>query len=54
LTGNPNTRVDRTYALTGLVELYDAWHAAEPQAERAEKVAEWRAKLDELKSAPPP
>ncbi len=36
-----------------MVELYDAWHAAEPDAGHDAKAAEWRSKLDELPNAKP-
>ena len=32
-------------AITALAELYDAWHAAEPNQGHDTKAAEWRAKL---------
>lgn len=53
----PRHRAD---VLTGLVELYDAWHAADPSARTAdgappaEKAAEWRAKLDEWRATTQP
>jgi tetratricopeptide (TPR) repeat protein len=36
---------DRMDVLSGLVQLYDAWHAAEPREGYDLKLAEWRAKL---------
>jgi hypothetical protein len=42
---------DREKALTGLVELHDAWHGAEPAAGHDVKAAEWRAKLAESQAA---
>ena len=39
----PQKRVHN--ALARIVNLYEAWHAAEPGKDQAEKAAEWRAKL---------
>jgi hypothetical protein len=33
--------------LSSLVELYDAWHTAEPEKGYNAKVAEWRAKAEQ-------
>jgi hypothetical protein len=38
---------DRTNVLSGFVELYDAWNAAEPDKGHDAKAAEWRAKFAE-------
>jgi tetratricopeptide (TPR) repeat protein len=40
---------DLTYVLSNLVELEDAWEAAEPGAGHAEAAADWRAELDALR-----
>jgi hypothetical protein len=39
------TTEDRNKVLTGLIELYDSWHAAEPDSSHDKIAAEWRAKL---------
>ncbi|MFC1573363.1 tetratricopeptide repeat protein [Candidatus Eisenbacteria bacterium] len=41
------TTESRKKALTGLVNLYEAWHSAEPGAGYDTKAAEWRAKLED-------
>lgn len=43
---------DRTDVLDGLVELYDALHAAEPDKDFDAQAAEWRAKLAERRAKP--
>ena len=45
---------DRTDLLTGLVALYDARHAAEPDKGYDAKAAEWRAKLQASRAATQP
>jgi len=40
--------------LKATIELYDAWHAAEPGQGYDAKAAEWRAKLDELQASTQP
>jgi serine/threonine protein kinase/Tfp pilus assembly protein PilF len=45
---------DRAEVLTGLVELYDAWHVAEPHSGHDAQAAQWRSKLNELRSATQP
>jgi hypothetical protein len=42
---NGATGRDRRVALDALVQLYDAWHAAEPEKGYDDKAAEWRDKL---------
>ena len=42
--------IARENTLTGLVELYEAWHVAEPGGGYDRKAAEWRTKLAELSS----
>jgi non-specific serine/threonine protein kinase/serine/threonine-protein kinase len=37
-----------------LIDLYDAWHAAEPDHGYDAKAAQWRAKLEELQTSQPP
>ena len=41
--GPGHARTNRT--IKALIELYDAWHAAEPDQGHDAKAAEWRAKL---------
>ncbi len=43
---------DRVKALAALIDLQDAWHAAEPGAGHDENAAEWRARLEELQAKP--
>ena len=43
---------DRTDVLNDLVELYDAWHAAEPGKSYDAKAAEWKDRLQEQESKP--
>jgi tetratricopeptide (TPR) repeat protein len=40
------THTDTIESVQGLVELYNAWHAAEPEKGFDAKASEWRAKLD--------
>jgi tetratricopeptide (TPR) repeat protein len=45
---------DRTEVLNGLIELHDAWHAAEPDRSYDVKAAEWRAELAEWQASSQP
>lgn len=48
------TEKDRADVLNGLVELYDAWHATEPNEGHDAKAAEWRSRIAELQSVTHP
>jgi non-specific serine/threonine protein kinase/serine/threonine-protein kinase len=48
------TLEDRENALTGLIELYESWHATEPDAGHDKTAAEWRAKLAEVQAEAAP
>ena len=48
------TDQQREDVLTGLVELYDGWDAAEPDPARRGKAAEWSARLAGAPSRPGP
>ncbi len=47
----PDSAPEQQSMAQALLTLYSAWQAAEPQPERAEQVATWRAELAELKAA---
>jgi len=54
VNGAENATIEqREKALTGLAELYDAWHVAEPGAGHDANAAEWRAKLAEFQAENP-
>ena len=40
-------------ALGAIVDLYESWDTAEPDADYADQAAEWRAKLDKLAETQP-
>ena len=46
------TERDRTDVLSGLVELYEAWHTAEPDKSYDGKAAEWKDRQQEQESKP--
>jgi tetratricopeptide (TPR) repeat protein len=48
------TEGDRTDVLRGLVEFYNAWHAAEPDKGYDGQAAEWQVKLDEQQASAQP
>jgi non-specific serine/threonine protein kinase/serine/threonine-protein kinase len=50
----PCRRTHGTSVLRVAVELYEAWHAAEPAGGYDAKVAEWRARLDEWRASTQP
>jgi len=43
---------DRADVLSGLVQLYVAWHTAKPDKSYDSKAAEWRTRLQEHESKP--
>ena len=43
----------KKWCLEALVELYESWDTAEPGKGYAEKAAEWRAKLEDLRATEP-
>ena len=52
LMENAKARYDRkNEAIQRVVDLYEAWHAAEPGRGYDAKAAQWRAKLPEVESA---
>ena len=48
------TARNRNDVLDGLVELYESWHAAEPDQGHDEQAAQWRAKLAEWQASTQP
>jgi hypothetical protein len=50
----PGPTWERTEALDRLVDLYDSWHAAEPDKAYDAKAAEWRAKREEWSASTQP
>jgi non-specific serine/threonine protein kinase/serine/threonine-protein kinase len=53
-TGAGVTDRDRRDVLIGLVELYAAWHAAQPDLGQDANAAEWRARLTEWQASTQP
>lgn len=48
------TAQDRAEILTGLVDLYEAWHTSEPDEGYDKKAAEWREKYDAYRATTQP
>lgn len=45
---------DRTVVMNGMIELFEAWHAAAPEEGFDAKAAEWRARKEKLQDTTPP